>query len=203
MRFEHQLVAEKQAAHLLERSATIAHVRAAGVRWPSLLSIIHLSGLLEDKVSVSVVTVPFRQHQREEQVKDDLAVVNRVSGHICHEPMPKLGERAISTRVDVQIAEHNCVQAVRLRWPLEHRFEPGHICRETHAGEGTYGLVRQIEGIARGMVDDVRNDLQVEKVRVNRWATVRRWPHLVAHEDILEEISQQEVGLAGPKRLRW
>ena len=156
--------------HLLERSTTIAHVRAAGVSWTTLLSVIHLSGLLEDKVSVSVVTVPFRQDQWEEQVKDDLAVVNGVSGHICHKPMPKLGERAVSAGVDVQIAEHNCVQAVRLRWPLQHRLEASHICSEPHAGESPYGLVRQIEGIAGGMVDDVRNDL-VEKVKVNRWTT--------------------------------
>ena len=110
-----------------------------------------------------MVPVPFRQYQWEEQVEDDLAVVNRISGHICHKPMPKLGERAVSAGVDVEIAEHNCVQAVRLRWPLEHRLEPGHICRESHARESTYGLVSQIKGIARGMVDDVRDDLQREE----------------------------------------
>ena len=74
--------------------------------------------------------------------------------------MPKLGERAVSAGVDVEIAEHNCVQAVRLGWPLQHRFEPGHICRESHARESTNGLVSQIQGIARGMVDDVRDHLR-------------------------------------------
>ena len=110
-----------------------------------------------------MISVALRQDEGEEQVKDDLAIVDRISGHICHKPMPKLGERAVSAGVDVEIAEHNCVQAVRLSWPLQHRLEPGHICRESHARESAYGLVSQIQGIARGMVDDVRNDLRMKE----------------------------------------
>ena len=107
-----------------------------------------------------MISVALRQDEGEEQVEDDLAIVDRIARHVRHKPMPELGESAVSARVDVQVAEHDRVQAVRLCWPLQHRFEPGHICRESHARESTYGLVSQIQGIARGMVDDVRDHLR-------------------------------------------
>ena len=111
-----------------------------------------------------MISVPLRQDKGEEQVEDDLAIVDRIARHVRHKPMPELGESAVSARVDVQVAEHDCVQAVRLRWPLQHWLEPGHVGGEAHARERTNGLVGQIQGVAWRVVDDVRDDLKEGKV---------------------------------------
>ena len=111
-----------------------------------------------------MISVALRQDEGEEQVEDDLAIVDRIARHVRHKPMPELGESAVSARVDVQVAEHDRVQAVRLCWPLQHWLEPGHVCSEAHAGEGADGLVGQIQGVAWRVVDDVRDDLKEGKV---------------------------------------
>ena len=107
-----------------------------------------------------MISVALRQDEGEEQVEDDLAIVDRIARHVRHKPMPELGESAVSARVDVQVAEHDCVQAVRLCWPLQHWLEPGHVGGEAHAREGADGLVGQIQGVAWRVVDDVRDDLE-------------------------------------------
>ena len=111
-----------------------------------------------------MISVALRQDEGEEQVEDDLAIVDRIARHVRHKPMPELGESAVSARVDVQVAEHDCVQAVRLCWPLQHWLEPGHVGGEAHAGERANGLVGQIQGVAWRVVDDVRDDLKEGKV---------------------------------------
>ena len=43
------------------------------------------------------------QHQREEKVKDDLAIVHRVTRDVGYKPMPELGKGPVLPGVDVQI----------------------------------------------------------------------------------------------------
>ena len=107
-----------------------------------------------------MISVALRQDEGEEQVEDDLAIVDRIARHVRHKPMPELGESAVSARVDIQVAEHDRVQAVRLCWPLQHWLEPGHVGGEAHAREGADGLVGQIQGVAWRVIDDVRDDLE-------------------------------------------
>ena len=111
-----------------------------------------------------MISVALWQDEGEEQVEDDLAIVDRIARHVRHKPMPELGESAVSARVDVQVAEHDRVQAVRLCWPLQHWLEPGHVGGEAHAREGADGLVGQIQGVAWRVIDDVRDDLKEGKV---------------------------------------
>ena len=39
-----------------------------------------------------VVAVALREHEGEEELEDDFAVVDAVAGHVRHEPVPKFGE---------------------------------------------------------------------------------------------------------------
>jgi hypothetical protein len=48
--------------------------------------------LIVFKILVPVVAVSLWQHQREEKVKYDLAVVHGVPGNVCHKPMPKFSQ---------------------------------------------------------------------------------------------------------------
>ena len=72
-----------------ERTSAVGHIRAARVRRTAFILVVESSGLFEDKVAESVVTVAFGQHQREQQVEDDVAVVHAVTRNVGHEPMPK------------------------------------------------------------------------------------------------------------------
>ena len=80
----------KSSWHWLERSTSVWHLRRAGVCGASLLPVVQLAGLLEHKVSVSVVSVTFRQDKREEELKNNLSVIHRVSGDVGNKPVPEL-----------------------------------------------------------------------------------------------------------------
>ena len=76
----------------LEGSPAIRHVWAAGVGGAALLPVVHHPGLLEHEEAVPVVPVTLGQHQREQELEDDLAVINWVSGNVGDKPVPELGQ---------------------------------------------------------------------------------------------------------------
>lgn len=77
--------------HLLERSPSIGHLWRAGVCGSSLVLVVELAGLLEHKVSISVISVPLGQHQGKQKLKYDISVVHRVARNVGDKPVPELG----------------------------------------------------------------------------------------------------------------
>ena len=56
------------------------------------------------------------------------------------------------------------------------QHSPRHVCREAHSGECPDGLVSEIKRIERRPVNHIRD-------------------HLIAHEDVLQEVREDEVRL--------
>ncbi len=56
------------------------------------INLLVLTTGLRPKFLVPVVAVPLWQHQREEKVKYDLAVVHGVPGNVRHKPVPELSQ---------------------------------------------------------------------------------------------------------------
>ena len=60
---------------------------------------------------------------------------------------------------------------------MHHRLELGHVSCHFHARKRSNRLVRQIQGVLRRLVKDVRDEL-------------------VAHEDIGQQVGQDAIALA-------
>ncbi len=58
-----------------------------------------------------MVAVSLWQHQREEKVKYDLAVVHGVSGNVCHKPVPEFSQGSAQ--------KHHCESTQREHAPKE------------------------------------------------------------------------------------
>ena len=86
-----------------ERSSSIGHLRTAGVCWTSFFLIVQLSRLFKHKESISMISISFRQNQGEQQLKDHLTIINRVSRNISNKPMPELRQCSEIVKVENRI----------------------------------------------------------------------------------------------------
>ena len=41
---------------------------------------------------IPVIAIPFWEHEREEQIENDLAVVDAIAGDVGHKPVPEFGK---------------------------------------------------------------------------------------------------------------
>ena len=84
----------------LEGPSPVGHTGAAGVGGAALLPVVHQPRLLKHEEAVSVIPVTLGQHQREQQLEDDLAVIHRVSGNVGNKPVPELGQSSEKYLID-------------------------------------------------------------------------------------------------------
>ena len=74
-------------------------------------------------IYLPVVTISLRENKREQKIKDDLSIINTVSRYISNKPVPELWQGSIPPGVNVEVADHNGIEAVRVCWPLQHGLE--------------------------------------------------------------------------------